>query len=90
MEQYENVREKQIFVADESIEEDIDSTFNKLEQMQDEIITKKISQLEMSLKEIEDVALSIIESSIYANYQECIMYLMVVLEIDLLSYLLVI
>ena len=68
MEQYENVREKQIFVADESIEEDIDSTFNKLEQMQDEIITKKISQLEMSLKEIEDVALSIIESSIYANY----------------------
>ena len=60
MEQCENVR--QISIIDESIEDDIDSTFNKLEQMQDEIITKKILQLELRLKEIEDVAISIIEN----------------------------
>jgi len=60
MEQCENVR--QISIVDESIEDDIDSTFNKLEQMQDEIITKKILQLELRLKEIEDVAISIIEN----------------------------
>jgi len=67
MKQYENVKEEQVFIENESIEEDIDSTFNKLEQMQGEIITKKISQLEMSLKEIEDVAISVIENSSYMN-----------------------
>ncbi|MGP1415306.1 MAG: hypothetical protein ACTTJ6_05130 [Treponema sp.] len=63
MEQYESVTEEQIF-----IEDDIDSTFTKLEHMQDEIITKKICQLEMRLKEIEDVAISVIENS---NYTSC-------------------
>lgn len=67
MKQYENVKEEQVFIENESIEEDIDSTFNKLEQMQGEIITKKISQLEMRLKEIEDVAISVIENSSYVN-----------------------
>ena len=67
MEQYENVKESETFIADGAIEDDIDSTFNKLEQMQDEIITKKISQLEMSLKEIEDVALSVMQNSTYKN-----------------------
>ena len=67
MKQYENVKEEQVFIENESIEEDIDSTFNKLEQMQGEIITKKISQLEMSLKEIEDVAISVIENSSYMS-----------------------
>ncbi|MGP1440520.1 MAG: hypothetical protein ACTTJ3_07265 [Treponema sp.] len=63
MEQYESVTEEQIF-----IEDDIDSTFTKLEHMQDEIITKKICQLETRLKEIEDVAISVIENS---NYTSC-------------------
>ena len=49
MEQYENVKEEQVLIGEESIEDNIDSTFNKLEQMQDEIIIKKISQLEMDL-----------------------------------------
>ena len=61
MEQYENVG--QVSIVDESIEDELDSTFNKLEQMQDEIITKKISQLELTLREIEEVAVSIIEST---------------------------
>ncbi|MGP1438620.1 MAG: hypothetical protein ACTTKH_06065 [Treponema sp.] len=60
MEQFERVNEVSIF--DETIEDDIDSTFNKLEQLQDEIITKKISELEITLKEIEDVATSVIGS----------------------------
>mgnify|MGYP000910678921 CR=1 FL=1 len=61
MEQYENVG--QVSIVDESIEDELDSTFNKLEQMQDEIITKKISQLELTLREIEEVAVSIIENT---------------------------
>lgn len=61
MEQYENVG--QVSIVDESIEDELDSTFNKLEQMQDEIITKKISQLELALREIEEVAVSIIENT---------------------------
>lgn len=65
MEQYENVKE--VSIEDESIVDDIDSTFNKLEQMQDEIIIKKISQLEMRLKEIEGVANSIIKNFTYTN-----------------------
>ena len=66
MEQYESIKEEQVF-TEESIECGIDSTFNRLERMQDEIITKKISQLEMSLKEIEDVAVSVIKKSNYMD-----------------------
>lgn len=60
MEQYENAKEEQVLIGEESIEDNIDSTFNKLEQMQDEIIIKKISQLKMDLNEIEEVANAII------------------------------
>lgn len=66
MEQYEDVKEEQVLI-EESIECGIDSTFSTLERMQDEIITKKISQLEMSLKEIEDVAVSVIKKSNYMD-----------------------
>ena len=66
MEQYESIKEEQVF-TEESIECGIDSTFSRLERMQDEIITKKISQLEMSLNEIEDVAVSVIKKSNYMD-----------------------
>ncbi len=67
MEQYENVKEEQVLIEEKSIDDNIDSTFNKLVQMQDEIITKKIAQLEMCLNEIEDVVNTIIESSTSSN-----------------------
>lgn len=54
-----NRQKEQILKA--PFEEELDSTFTKLEEIQDEIVNKKIATLEAQLQEIEDVALSIIK-----------------------------
>ena len=50
----------EVEVSSSSLEEDFNSTFTKLEAMQDEIVAKKIAELEESLSELEAFAMKII------------------------------
>ena len=50
----------EVEVSSPSLEEDFNSTFTKLEAMQDEIVAKKIAELEESLSELEAFAMKII------------------------------
>ena len=50
----------EVEVGTPSLEEDFNSTFTKLEAMQDEIVAKKIAELEESLSELEAFAMKII------------------------------
>ena len=50
----------EVEVSSPSLEEDFNSAFTKLEAMQDEIVAKKIAELEESLSELEAFAMKII------------------------------
>lgn len=62
MEEYKNKTTREPFIEEFTV--DFNTTFTRLEKMQEEIVTKKIEELELVLKELENVALKIINKKL--------------------------